>query len=64
MEEEDMFDLLANPHKKNSKKSDIKKGTTIDDEIIRLINMKLSELNIKNIDNKKFEKVLEYIKLL
>ena len=64
MEEEDMFDLLANPHKKNTKKSEINKGPTIDDEIIRLINMKLSELNIKNIDNKKFEKVLEYIKLL
>jgi len=64
MEEEDMFDLLANPHKKNSKTSKINKGPTIDDEIIRLINMKLSELNIKNIDNKKFEKVLEYIKIL
>ena len=60
--DEHLFDLLANPEK-TSNTSD-KKNTlpTIDDEIIRLINIKLLETG-KNllIDKSKFEKVIKYI---
>jgi hypothetical protein len=55
--------LLANPEKKNSK---LQSTTyTIDDEIIRLLNLKLSETNFNLIiDKSKFEKIINYIKIL
>lgn len=55
--------LLANPEKKTSK---LQSTTyTIDDEIIRLLNLKLSETNFNLIiDKSKFEKIINYIKIL
>jgi hypothetical protein len=55
--------LLANPEKKTSK---LQSTTyTIDDEIIRLLNLKMSETNFNLIiDKSKFEKIINYIKIL
>jgi len=59
--DEDFFNLLANPEKIS--KSEYKEEHTIDTEIIRLLNIKLSEINVNvNIDNSKFEKIIYYIK--
>lgn len=60
--DEHLFDLLANPER-TSNISD-KKNTlpTIDDEIIRLINIKLLETGKQILfDKSKFEKVVKYI---
>ena len=62
---DDLFDLLANPEKNLAKSIDKTSEITIDDEIIRLLNIKLSEINVKTvIDKNKFEKLIEYIKIL
>ena len=62
---DDLFDLLANPERRIAKSDNKTSETTIDDEIIRLLNIKLSEINVKTvIDKKKFEKLIEYIKIL
>jgi hypothetical protein len=62
---DDLFDLLANPERSIAKSGNKTSEITIDDEIIRLLNIKLSEINVKTvIDKKKFEKLIEYIKIL
>jgi len=64
-EYDDLLDLLANPEKTIVKSVNKKSDITIDDEIIRLLNIKLSESNVNQvIDKKKFEKIIEYIKIL
>ena len=64
MESDDLFDLLANPEKIHSKSGETE-PPTIDDEIIRLLNIKLNELNMHQvIDIKKFEKIIKNIKIL
>jgi hypothetical protein len=59
----DLFDLLANPEKQKQVKHDVI-ANTIDDEIIRLLNIKCNDIGIQNIiDKTKFEKIINYIKL-
>lgn len=62
---DNLFDLLANPDRSIAKHGDKTSVITIDGEIIRLLNIKMSEINVNTvIDKKKFEKLIEYIKIL
>ena len=62
-DDDEFLYLLANPDKKTYKSQT--NTYTIDDEIIRLLNMKLSETYFNLIiDKEKFEKIINYIKIL
>jgi hypothetical protein len=60
--DEHLFDLLANPEKTSKISDKTSNLPTIDDEIIRLINIKLLETGKQIVfDKSKFEKMVKYI---